>query len=1395
MAAVRKVSGTAESLPQSLANDLRLISNEAKKKYPAVREASERCLMQVRKLANDSKTDFVTGLKSTNHVIHSLLYCCDCKFPRIVELSLTALQKLIVHKALKKEYSKDIVGGLRGLLGAGVEEVRVIQTLLLLVTTHGVTDGPVLADIVLVVLSLAVQDGRNPTLAHTASAAVGQMVSSVFDGVTGHVDEGSPATQEVVDAFNLFQDICLLTNGDKANWLPRTPKMNKMLGLELIEATLKNHTSVFLQRPEFSGLVKERVCPLTIKLFSPSSNTKDLSFSSSLTQMDKPNFPLFVRLVRILVILVSNFFSQLVRSAISLQICSLCPFLCCLWQITECEIFLSLLVKFMETDRPGWQQILSVEAINILFVNDHIVEGLCLNYDMEEHANNVLLDLVGALGGFIQACFSHPLTSQPTIPASSPTEEDGTFYVIRSAVVPVVPLTPSITSKPVIMSMVDKMEPSPPVEGYSLAIGVDVLMNLVSSICKLTAGDSHVTTPTVTSDTPHPAPLSSQHKELNKHLLMTTWSGMLAALSLLLDACGDEMITENILKAHLNYIHLCGRYHLAAPRDAFLTSLCRSALPGHYAMTLVTGPTSAHSMFTAIGDHPDQDRGVTYVFEEEKKKDKYRLLGKSEESKYNQLHLSSDEVEVKTKPTKPSNSVQQPGSEPTELNSKRLQCIRSLVNLAQCYADYLEGGWGILLQTLHHLTGILGLQPQPNGSLLPVRRSESTNVTMASSPGKKSTLNMLCDLVSNLFESSQHFSDTTLSELINALCQVSKSVGGASGQAGDVCMFSEAKLLEVTLSNLYRIELIWEVVVPHFMQGTKQPNQVVRQYCCDAVITATKLGLKRCEGKDPDKCRMFLSPLAQLTESHYEEVRSSQLNSIMDLLQSCGEAITSGWHEVLMIVGSAADTISEQLVRNGFQALQLIATDYLQALPLHDLPLCIVVGTKFALQHQDINVSLTAIGLLWSLADFIFQNSSALEKGLPNRLPSLSVNIVSKIPTVPPPKLTTPFITSISNPSFSPMDRLWLMLFASLGDVCMDDRGAVRKSGSQTLFSTVTAHGTTLQNRAWNAVLWMVLYPLLDTVNEKTNAASTSNIPASYLMHHSRNTAQKQWVETQALTLSGVSRLLQSRWRMLRTLEGFGRIWSKFCASLLVYGQSEYEEVVNTVLKCIKDFVSSKLDDDDSDTSPWMKLWNVWINLSRAFGLQEGGRGCHTSQAVLVEYFAVCLSLIAKLHGKWKEDHIREFGQIAVTALAVPIRKDTSPFLVPSLSSESMPALQYVVLLCHASLYSTTECSRRLSTTEGIDKNLHKIETLETIRRSYPVAMDNDIAGVHPVVMETLLGCLKQVLALLSSPPNKEDEVVVHFGPFVQSALYHSLHLCESCHVTNIQSLSLFLEG
>lgn len=85
------------------------------------------------------------------------------------------------------------------------------------------------------------------------------------------------------------------------------------------------------------------------------------------------------------------------------------------------------------------------------------------------------------------------------------------------------------------------------------------------------------------------------------------------------------------------------------------------------------------------------------------------------------------------------------------------------------------------------------------------------------------------------------------------------------------------------------------------------------------------------------------------------------------------------------------------------------------------------------------------------------------------------------------------------------------------GDLCVDSRPAVRKSASQTLFSTISAHGSLLHQPTWQAVLWQVLFPLLDKVRSLSNSASSEKVDTSgnILIHHSRNTAQKQWAETQ----------------------------------------------------------------------------------------------------------------------------------------------------------------------------------------------------------------------------------------------------------------------------------------
>lgn len=55
---------------------------------------------------------------------------------------------------------------------------------------------------------------------------------------------------------------------------------------------------------------------------------------------------------------------------------------------------------------------------------------------------------------------------------------------------------------------------------------------------------------------------------------------------------------------------------------------------------------------------------------------------------------------------------------------------------------------------------------------------------------------------------------------------------------------------------------------------------------------------------------------------------------------------------------------SENLVRIAFQCLQLVITDFLPIMPWRCLPLCVDTVSKFGSQTQDLNISLTAVGLM-----------------------------------------------------------------------------------------------------------------------------------------------------------------------------------------------------------------------------------------------------------------------------------------------------------------------------------------------------------------------------------------------------------------------------------------------
>lgn len=55
---------------------------------------------------------------------------------------------------------------------------------------------------------------------------------------------------------------------------------------------------------------------------------------------------------------------------------------------------------------------------------------------------------------------------------------------------------------------------------------------------------------------------------------------------------------------------------------------------------------------------------------------------------------------------------------------------------------------------------------------------------------------------------------------------------------------------------------------------------------------------------------------------------------------------------------------SESLIRTAFQCLQLVVTDFLPTMPCTCLQIVVDVAGSFGLQNQELNISLTSIGLL-----------------------------------------------------------------------------------------------------------------------------------------------------------------------------------------------------------------------------------------------------------------------------------------------------------------------------------------------------------------------------------------------------------------------------------------------
>ncbi|PFX29349.1 Protein MON2-like [Stylophora pistillata] len=1234
-------------------SDLRALSNETRRKFQPVKEAAEAGILRLR------------------------------------TISAAKVKNLKITKG--ESSSVNLVSTLWQLMDGGLEELRILQTIILLITTSNIVNGENLGKAM--VLCFKLYFIKDATICTTAAATVRQMVSVIFERVITEDKQGL-ASQNVEETTGSVRhkncpDLCQLTNGEQPYWLNGVNEMARTFGLELLESVLRGYPNIFLKHPEFSFLLKERVCPLIIKLFSPS-----IKHRISSTPLEKPLYPVAVRLLRIVSVLIEKFYTLLV---------------------TECEIFLSLLVKFLEPDKPQWQRALALEVLHTLTIKPALLRSFCLFYDMQEHSTRIFHDMVNALTSFTQGIFTNlslhsssqntaHLPSANTIqtPSSAPppsvvalsamggvTPQPGFSY--RGAWIPLSVMPVLGQAKPVYLEQLER-ESSSISDGYTLSIAFACLLEIVKSLDVLVqenngvssaaegmgwiepkesgaAIETGVGTDTITENdkdkyfkgltTAMYRSMTKLHKfvpdeywkntltniigskapDLFQEMVSASWCGILASLSLLLEASNDETVTESILKSYQLYANVCGILGLTTPRDAFITSLCKAALPPHYTLTVV----NPHSGTAQVSYVKMPISGSQALLDPQG--GDHRALGKSVG---NSGETSSSAVVTGT-PLGSSHG-------PVSLTAKNIQCMRSLLSLAHCHGGILGTAWHMVLTTLQHLTWILGLKPSTGGTLKAMPASEAPNLVITQA--MMAELPVLAAILSRLFETSKYLDDVALHHLVDALCRLS-STSMEQAQSNKVCQHPHTKMRE------------W---------GAEAVTSLVRS----ALTHDHDLPLKQ----DLQLQSMILSPLQEMSNISFSDIRYKQLECVLQ----------------------------------------------------------------------------------WNISDFLSQHREKIRTELQGAETTTNDNAKYDKP-VPP------------------SDRQWMCLYSKLGELCVDPRPAVRKSAGQTLFSTISAHGSLLENVTWYTALWRVLFPLLEQVKAMSTSAADVPPPSDVvnsknkiLIHHSRDTAEKQWAETRVLTLSGVARVFNNRRQILAGLDEFPRAWALLLEFIESAALSKSAEVALAALKSFQDIVqdSSESQDGavanssspgdsgkekravkgaaklkvkpkfceaaDEDLNLWTNAWRAWYNIGitrmseeHIFRTRRDSSGKITStrtypaQAFLAALVQIFPSLFMRIYSRFGMADLQKLAKILQSSVTIPVHIDQSPFLVPSFHDTVLTALQHAIL-----------------------------DAVEILREPLPHSSNAVLHDSKQPIYPTLFTLLLQFFDYATEPPRVDDSSDAH---------------------------------
>ncbi|KAL2259783.1 hypothetical protein VTK26DRAFT_6408 [Humicola hyalothermophila] len=1195
---------------QLLASELANLIQESKRKHNDLRQAAEKSLEELKGLRAQSEAQISDELAQRPNFVNPFIIACGTKNVKFTGIAIVCLQRLIISRALPRSRLSQVLEALQQATSAGLDvQLKILQALPALLSNYS---ADVKGELLVTALNVCfiLQSSKNAIVNNTSAATLQQLVVSVFDKVVAEDKAGAsppvvgevpvrdgavPVRAAAMDAYRVFHDICLLTEGQRPEYL-RFSGLPQTFGLELVESVLTNHASIFTTHPEQTGILRTRVMPFIISALR-----------------GKPNFAASVRLVRILYTLLRRHLSIL-------------P--------SEGRDALDILTQLLDQDTTLWRRSLCMEVFRGIFADHALLRRIYMLYDAQEGQKNILKNLAAT---FVRVSTEKPsvigLGHQSTIPVANPysNSEGASDQVMLEASGVTGIISTSVgsgghntgistlwsTMRVPCIDQLDKTEAPGIPDSYIYSLTMACITQLSEGLAKfilpLTVPsdgrrkrgekqEANRDSPAPQSEEPsrkgsversasfkrNPVPINPLtlqshplHAEVKicAAIIDECWPAILATCSTFLYAALDSEYYHGLVRAFQKFAHVAGLLQLATPRDAFLTTLGKAAVPPNVLTAcLNAGPARSATLAAAESSSSifSNARGLLSVDS---------LVSPTGLSPEKQRQLSTD---------------MSAGS----LNTRNLLCLRALLNLGIALGPTLSSSWSIILETLQQADFVMFSSGKaagrtPLAAKGPDARAEQEASTLLANFNTE--IRAVETAASRLFESTVDFPNPAFVEILGAVCNLlehtephseassrpqsppsssgpkspavpeKRVVSGSSPSStapNQENQFALAKLGDLASINIERLLAYepeasgWLPLTAELIRALSSASNTapVRARAAETLVRilleeANAIASQPEEPRGLIQCRLLeafrdavialQAPGRQVSVTTHPtdvDVHRIVLEGLKSLLENCGESLVSGWELTFEIIDTIFvsrnlevkdDATSQRhvlltravkLIRPSFASLQLICSDFLPSLPNACFLNLVDTLYNFCTQDDELNVALTTVTFFWAISDFLSKRSKSM---------SITEDMIQESGDEALVKLA-------ADPSHDgSCAALWMLLLLRLTSVAADQRPELRNSAIQTLMRIMSAYGESLSPEAWSICMKAVIFRLLSSAESELRAASKA--PAKPKEHD-------EWKETATVVIQGVAHLFGSYLNVLTAHQTFSDIWKDLIA-------------------------------------------------------------------------------------------------------------------------------------------------------------------------------------------------------------------------------------------------------